>query len=345
MRHELNLGSHTTDDVVANPATASVVTQINGQDAVTYVGDAAFSTTFNQDADAAYNTMFWSKALNGVAGSSGGFYGGTRANYIYRGPNTTLTFENGTTLVTLNKATVKVNMTGVVNGQTFYQKFCDPATSIFAAPGSGSHATAPAGPNIPGYPSPLLASTDMTISGYYLDGTGYEDVAVLVVETFETESPPEFQKTAQQFFAKAKADGKTKLVVDLQVNNGGYIVLGVDLFRQLFPHIVQDGFSRWKETDAFMALSQIASQASANIDPYTDPSPFDVEMYASAFNWRTDLNLTNQPFTSFEDKFNPHVFQNTPYTNIMRWDLNSSFITTNATCKSPRMAPKGSAQA
>jgi len=56
----------------ASPGTASVVTEINGIEASKYVQDFAYTASFNQDADAAYNTMFFEKAF--VAGGIGNGY-------------------------------------------------------------------------------------------------------------------------------------------------------------------------------------------------------------------------------------------------------------------------------
>lgn len=55
-----------------------MVTQINGIDAATYVADFAYTASFNQDADAAYNTMFFEKAFVAGATSKGYFSGGGR---------------------------------------------------------------------------------------------------------------------------------------------------------------------------------------------------------------------------------------------------------------------------
>ena len=54
------------EDITSAPSEASEVTEINGVDAVKYVEDWIFQASFNQDADSAYNTMFYEKAF--VAG-------------------------------------------------------------------------------------------------------------------------------------------------------------------------------------------------------------------------------------------------------------------------------------
>lgn len=182
----------------------------------------------------------------------------------------------------------------------------------------------------PGYPAPILITSDGIVSGYYLNGTGFEDVAVISLLAFESESIVEFQTVAQDFFAAAKRDGKTKLVIDLSANGGGYILQGYDLFRQLFPSIVQDGYSRWRESDTFLTIAEIYSANSAGFNAQTATSDM-INQYESVFNYRYDLNLTNQPFSTFQDKFGPNVIDGVNYTEIMRWNLDDPLTTSNET--------------
>lgn len=195
------------EDVISSPSTAAVVTQINGIDAATYVGDFAYTASFNQDADAAYNSMFYEKAFVAAVVSNGYFSGGGRVRYIYPGASTTFTFENGTTLTLDNIAQVKGNFAGVVDGSSFYQQFCTALTGTTGdvAAIATTEAATPPGAVAIGYPTPVVITNDSIVSGYYLDGVGYEDVAVIALLAFENESPLEFQQVAQQFFADAKA--------------------------------------------------------------------------------------------------------------------------------------------
>ncbi|TVY18750.1 Peptidase S41 family protein ustP [Lachnellula arida] len=318
------------EDATSCPSTASVVAQINGIDAATYVADFAYTASFNQDADAAYNTMFFEKAFVAGATSKGYFSGGGRMRYIYPGANTTFTFENGTVLTLENVGKVKGDFTGVTDGGSFYTKFCSGSTSEAGAEDALS-ATDAADIVDPGYPTPIDITGDGIVSGYYLDGSGFEDVAVISLLAFESESPLEFQQTAQKFFADAIQAGKTKLVIDLSANGGGYILQGYDLFRQLFPHIVQDGFSRLRESDSLLAISKIYSDS---IPPDYDPSTASAETisnYETFFNYRYDLNLLNQPFQSFNEKFAAHVFKSDDFTDILRWNLDDPLTTSNET--------------
>jgi len=318
------------EDVISSPDTASVVKEINGIDAATYVLNTINQAGFNQDVDAQYNSMFYEKANFAVNGGTGYFSMGGRIRYIYQGENTTFTFENGTILTLENKAAVKADMSGVVDGASYYEKFCVPAAAAsgFAA---ADIAAAGEGGSIPGYPAPIIATDDGIVAGYYLSGPGLDDVAVIVVLAFENELPSEFQAVAADFYDMAVAAGKKKLVIDFQANGGGYILQGYDFFKQLFPKADPFGASRWKENDAFMAIAHIYSDAVADFNPYTSSNEDLINVQQSWFNYRYDLNLTGQPFLTFEDKFAPHIYKNTPYTNLMRWNLTDPLSTVNET--------------
>ncbi|KAH8883537.1 pyridine nucleotide-disulfide oxidoreductase family protein [Thozetella sp. PMI_491] len=317
------------DDVISSPQTASELTHINGVEAAKFVEDLMATATYNQDMDAAYNTAFFSLA-NQASGFTGYFEAVGRVNRVYHGPNTTFTFANGTELTLENKARVIGDLTGVVDGPSFYTKFCSGSAGGASALASSEDALT----NVvvgPGYPEPVHTTADSIVSCYYLNGEGYEDVAVIALLAMESESIPEFQSVVQECIASAVADGKTKLVVDLQANGGGYILLGYDFYRELFPHIMEDGFSRWPENDGFMAASRIDSDLVEGLNPYTSDNADLVGDYEWWFNYRYDYNITGQPFLTFEDKFAPHVYQDTKYTNIMRWNLNDNLTTTNTT--------------
>lgn len=67
-----------SEDVISSPETASAVKLINGVDAATYVADVIFTAGFNQDADSAYNTMFFEKAFPASSTGNGYFSSGGR---------------------------------------------------------------------------------------------------------------------------------------------------------------------------------------------------------------------------------------------------------------------------
>ncbi|PBP16544.1 hypothetical protein BUE80_DR012456 [Diplocarpon rosae] len=323
-----------SEDVLSSPSTASVVTHINGVEASKYVADFIFTASFNQDADAAYNTMFFQKAFVAGGIGNGYFSAGGRIRYIYPGSNTTFAFANGTTLVEPNIAQVKGLFNAVTDGASFYTRFCTGPKSfsggLSETPEVPEESLRAAALNATGYPVPVIITSDSVVSGYYLDGVGFEEVAVISLLAFESNSIIEFQSVAEQFFARAKADGKTKLVIDLSANAGGYILQGYDLFRQLFPKIVQDGYTRWRESDTLLTIAEIFSADSARFDPDTATSD-EINEAESFFNDRYDLNLTNQPFQSFASKFGPSVIDGFNYTEIVRWNLDDPLTTSNDT--------------
>lgn len=325
-----NLGKK--EDVVRNPKTAPIITKINGIETSKFVLDTITTASLNQDGDAAYNSMFYSKAFTAAnAGTEGYFTGGGRIRYIYQGAETTFSFDNGTDATFENTASVKANMTGIVDGQSYFDTLC--ILSIDgrrrAVPATIG-ARAQSGQN-PGYPEPVLATNDGVVSGYFLEGDGFDDVAVISLLTFDPSSPPQFQAVVQNFFAEAVAAGKSKLVVDFQGNPGGFIPLGYDFYGQLFPQVRADGFSRWKLSPEFETLAHVYSNISRSVNPFTEADIEKVQAYLSPENWRFDLDLAERGFTSFADKFGPRVFKDTEYTALMRWNWSDPLISTNFT--------------
>ncbi|KAI0967805.1 hypothetical protein F4678DRAFT_444664 [Xylaria arbuscula] len=317
-------------DVISSPHTASVVTKINGQDAETFLKNWVFAVSGNQDADAAYNSLFFEKAYAAEVSSNGYFQNGGRTRYVWPGSTTSLTFANGTTVKKNNVARLKGDWTGVVDGPSYFTKFAPGAASAktAASPTTNSPAASVV-TSVLGYPEPVIISSDGEISGYYLDGD-LSDTAVLVALSFDPVDVVEFQHVAQDFFAAAKAAGKKNLVVDVSANGGGYIFSGYDLYRQLFPDIVQEGLGRWREGPGFKAVSEVFSANSANFNADT-ASEDTIYQYESVYNWRFDLDGSNKHFTSYNDKFAPHIFLGDKFTDVFQWDFNDPLDTSNTT--------------
>ncbi|CCU77300.1 CELP0031 Effector like protein [Blumeria hordei DH14] len=317
------------EDVYNSSGTASYVTKINGIEASTYISKYGTEATSYRDADAVYNSMFFNKGSFAETGWKGSFSGGGRLQYIYPGPTTTFTFANGSSLILENTARIFADLHNVANGQQFYDKFCVVHEDGHAAEGNGSDAMVY--PYFASeYPQPVIATDDSMLSGHYLDGQGYEDVAVLNTLSFYPKSISQFQEVAQQFLVDAKRDGKTKIIIDLSCNEGGYILQSYDLFRQFFPTIEQEGNTRWRAGRAFMAIAEIFSAGSDEFDPAT-ATDSEIERHQSWFHYYHDLNSNNEPFRSFEDKYGPYTIKGDNFTNTMRWKLNDTLTTSNDT--------------
>jgi len=266
--------------------------------------------------------------------------------FFYPGNTTTLTFANGTTVEKPNIARFHFgpyDWNNVKDAESMHKEFCrgaydngssSPARrsmksvhrttapdSIYSLPKPHmSLAVRQQEPSkINGYPEPVLITDDQVVSGYFLDEPGFEDVAVLVLLSFDSDFVS-FQSAVQTFFDKAVAAGKTKLVIDVQANGGGTILQGYDTFRQIFPDIVQDGPSRWRLTSTFDALSMTFSPICGNYTPKANENQELDAPCNTVNNWRNDLNVTNGRFTSYADKFGPMTVSGDSYTNYMQWD-------------------------
>jgi hypothetical protein len=229
-----------------------------------------------------------------------------RSGFFYPGPNTRLNFANGSTAVFETKARISGNFTGVVDGESAFQKFCTiPVTAQVASvsqpsfkPGNAVNRTA----QVKGYPKPQVISSDLTAAGYYLKSAANSDVGVLSLNSFAPDIPAELQAVVQTMLAEMKRDGKTKLIIYLQGNGGGIIVNGYDAFRQFFPQTQEIVFARQRAQPGFNALAQESSDQTSNFSATT--SDFDtLNLAENHFNFRFDLNQARKPFTSFPDKF------------------------------------------
>ncbi|KAI1262695.1 hypothetical protein F5Y18DRAFT_149911 [Xylariaceae sp. FL1019] len=330
------------DDIVSSPDTASVVQLIDNIDASTYINNWTIQMSSARTIDAAYNSMFFSKAMN-QTGAEGYFKSQGRIRFVYPGPNTTLTFENGTEVTLPNLGILKGDWSGVTDASSFIAQFApgmlntsstamETATETTKSKRrlrekSARDASSAA---IPGYPEPVLISEDTLVSGYFLSGDGFEDVAVLVLTSFSPDDEPAFQTAMQDFLALAVSSGMKKLVVDVQMNGGGHIFQGYDAFRQLFPDIVQNGTGRWRASPGFLATAEAVSTGCVDYDPLTSSS-FLINMCESVFNYRYDLNVSLHKFQSFEEKFGPYQYHEDNFTNVFQWNLSNPLDTGNAT--------------
>ena len=227
----------------------AAVVEINGQDAATVIEGLDLKFSSFQDADSQWNSQFQTYATPDALPIVG-------ASLAYQGPSMTFTYDNGENKTAESFAVIRAgaNFTGVNTGEDYYQRFCNPDLSLAATSANSTTSTATSEssttsattlaapePTIQGFPFPVVRdSGSNTTAGYFLNGTGYEDVAVLSVlgfspfGTFDTiEYLTNFQSTVEEFLVKSKEAGKTKLVIDVTANGGGFVVAGYELFIQV----------------------------------------------------------------------------------------------------------------
>ena len=175
--------------------------------------------------------------------------------YEYPEDYTNVTFANGTTVPVENVAFVNAETWSVdiINGTAFTEYFCiapaQPSTTSSSSNATATllsipSATIPTGttaPTLLGYPYGAVAKDpNNQIAGYFLNGTGLDDIALLRIASFanETVAVPSdaatsFVNTAIDFFAAVAAANKTKLIIDVSGNGGGNTILPNDVVSAL----------------------------------------------------------------------------------------------------------------
>ncbi|KAK2001902.1 hypothetical protein LX36DRAFT_733092 [Colletotrichum falcatum] len=320
----------TFDEVKIAGDVAKTVLRINGIDASEFLQGLADRGSCCHDRDAAYNFMFYSKATEKL-GFAGAFKAMGWHNHLYPGENTTLEYAAGEVSTAANVASILLPFSNISDGESFYRKFCVHGSKQSPLPGGASARKAASRRSALQFeqdPEPVIRSNDGAVSGYYLNDEGLEDVAILNVATFDTNEPAIFQMTVDSFFESCKGEGKSKIIVDLRMNHGGYLLQGHDLFRQFFPHIEEDAFTRWRQNDQFRTMAEGFSAVGENIEHVNRNSLEVWDLWHNVWNYRTDMNMSNQPFESFEAKFTPWMRAGDAYTAVIREDLNNSATTT-----------------
>jgi len=211
-------------------------------------------------------------------------------------------------------------------------------------PATSTSAAAPA-PTLPSYPLPIVKHSGNQVSGYYLDTTGFRNVAVLAIYSFNTDTPEagktsaililsnfsdhlgaEFQQVVQHFLARATADKKTKLIIDLQANGGGDIKLGTDTFAQLFPRIKIVSQTNARATDALDVIGEVNSEDIAQTDPSNTTALGNLTLNFFT-NVQTDLTPSFAAFSSWAALFGPvHTYGDT-FTNLFQQNISDLTVT------------------
>ncbi|KAF2034351.1 hypothetical protein EK21DRAFT_56424 [Setomelanomma holmii] len=316
--------------------TSSAISKINGENAKDYLEKWAQIGSL-QDRDALYNNVFYELAtvsLGPVGSGIGTFAGSGRGRWVYPGATTEFVFENGTTAKYDNFARVLGSFAGITDGEGVYKKFL-----TGPQPTPTPSATSPTPIPAPGYPPPVVREIHNLIGGYYLEDD-YSDVAVLSVPSFVgISAQAEFQATAVTFLAAAKAAGKKKLIVDVQANGGGTILLGYDLYKLLFPdnidHAAADRFRAFESTDLigqkFSEAAGTFPRTLVNETGNQTLAELNDDIASSVFNYRTDVDVNGSNFDSWADKFGPGINQKGDnFTNLFRWNLSDVLIPLNS---------------
>ncbi|KAL2061599.1 hypothetical protein VTL71DRAFT_6976 [Oculimacula yallundae] len=276
---DLRGGNGTNGTIPTNGTNgAPAITKINGIDAAMFIEKTNLEFSSFQDPDSQWNSQFPTYASpNGILTVA--------ASIAFQGASVTLEYDNGQQKTEPSFAVLRAgaNFSGVNNGEDFYNRFCNPNAQV------SSNATAPTtqpltppklpvpAPTIRGYPTPIVRDSGAnTTSGYFLSGAGYESVAVLAVSGFSPVGnvPPveyltNFQSTVGSFLTQSKAAGKTKLVIDLQANGGGFVVAGYELFAQLYPTVNMFQANNLRLSDSLVNMARVVGSLGNGVNVST----------------------------------------------------------------------------
>lgn len=322
--------------------TPSPVIEIDGMDVTEFLEDLSQLGSL-QDRDALYNNVFYELAQVSLGASGSGtgmFTGGGRGRWVYPGASTTLKFANGTEYTMQNTAHAAISFRNINSGEDLASRWFSwgDASDLGEVESQNAHKEAveqisTANLNVatavaPGFPAPVLAGPQNLINGFYIDAKGYEDIAVLQVPNFVGSSSAEipFQQLSQEFIPKALADGKTKLIIDLQANGGGTILQGYDLFKQLFPDQDPYGASRFRSIEAVDLIGQSYSAFGSKFPRAISGNSTITQAQGSYFDYHQDMTVDGTPFSSWEEKFGPEEVNGASYTALSRWNLSDIYI-------------------
>ncbi|KAL1649604.1 hypothetical protein SLS58_001661 [Diplodia intermedia] len=304
--------------------TPSPIQTINDQSAYSYLVDFSDTDGGCHDPDARYQNLFYNPASVSHNNESDAYF--TTAN-IYLGDNTTLIHENRTKTILDNYAVLTRNFSDIDSAAAFSSAFL---TGPTATPTSTASATSTSSTPLPtayNYPHPVRKASDNSVSGYFLNSTGRDTVAVLSSPTFFPANMSEYQAAVSAFLAAATAANKTRLIIDLRHNGGGMVVLGFDLFKQLFPALSPYGGTRQRGAASINAMGLVTSAAAdaafAGGNDTALEAVLDVPAVTSVaeFWYRSRLDARGRAFAGWPALFGPDAMHGDAFTRVARFNL------------------------
>ncbi|KAJ8109362.1 hypothetical protein ONZ43_g6159 [Nemania bipapillata] len=328
----------------------SAISSINGQSATTYLETfAAGNVAGSLDPHTDWNRLMFSFAQD-IQGFFNVFGGLTP---FYPGETITVELENGTTITERNLGVYwSQGPTGPLEtGGDFYNFFVlgflpasfDPSAEFADPTVTDSSPTVTAAPevvtpsplswNSPAYPEkPDVAQPDLgifgggVISGYFLNSSS---VSVLSIPSFDVfgDALSTAQTTVREFIKRTQEAGLQKVVIDLQQNRGGQVLLAVDTFKQFFPNIQPFGGSRMRAHRATNVMGEAMTDFFNQL-PATDPDYATLSTVEWVATTRIDAE-TNSNFTSWSQFFGPIVSGDDAFTKTQRFNLSSEVFVDN----------------
>ncbi|KAF3400009.1 hypothetical protein F1880_008056 [Penicillium rolfsii] len=267
----------------------SPLVSINGTDAAEFLASYASGQSL-QDRDAQYNRVFPALARNvtGTPIDQNGIWART-ADWS-DGSQLTLKYGNGTTQTVEKVAVPKERLFSYQNGTSLYKVNCIPRGLPAAETSSPTPEEAS---SIPGLPDTEWHNSANSIGGYFSNLTGLEDTGIIFLSTFSS-SPREVAQLMIDFLNNATSAGKKNILIDVPANPGGYLSIGLDLFRIFFPDAFPYTATRYRAHNAAKYLTKAFSRS-------------DTQDSSNTFAYK-EMVAPDQDtgFSSWEDLYGPH---------------------------------------
>lgn len=343
------------DDVEAlagGSSDVSDISGINGQKPYDFLKSTFYSQYL--DSDGQLNNLF----AKGDTDHVGAFASQSK----FDGNSTDVTWSNGSAVSVLNLATTQVDFSRVSDGQSFFRVFCTGALTGASASSANTKAgTISPGalgpvPRIPTgiyhrrnkrqtipttgtYASAVAEASSGVVAGYFLNGNGYDDIAVLKIISFsnpdtdvdEAEFNNEFQQTVQSFLRQCISEKKQKLIIDLRENGGGNTNLLLDTFMQLFPEREPFSAQRYRASDAFVkigdAVNEIRGSPSLSTR-YQSYARQDIETgsFYRYWTWWQFRTAGGDSFKSWDQFNGPLELNSDRFTATMRYNVSPHYL-------------------
>ncbi|KAH8680521.1 hypothetical protein BX600DRAFT_444595 [Xylariales sp. PMI_506] len=322
-----------TEDIIAAQSngwswTPSPISEINGEDAVSFVTRFASQNSLGRLEDHAE----WNDMMGGPTGDilgSTNIFGGDAT--FYPGDELNFTFENNTDLETfwISYYNYMSNTGPISTGGDMYNFFVlglAPVTNDSYVDsvtdnrkrqeddgsGDGVDLTSWNSESSGAYPKPadlyqeeLLINGGGVVTGYYLEDAS---TGVLSIPTFEQfgDNLDQFSETVQAFIDGAKSRDLAHIVIDLQQNQGGSLVLAYDTYARFFPQTQPFAGSRRRSHELGNILGNVTTAWWNNLDPNNDEEAYNWEL-GLGDEWVISPRLnaeTNDNFLDWEDYAN-----------------------------------------
>ncbi|KAK1832533.1 hypothetical protein QBC39DRAFT_280800 [Podospora conica] len=221
----------------------SPVSTIDGLPAVTYLKKLSSMDGMSHDPDTRYNEVTWSLAKAST------YYASDRGIHnLGLNDTTTVKFHNNTVRTFSNTAFVRANLTNITSAASLYDTYgrnqgpgpiplswdlYTRLSSNFTAAWSG-------------YPTPANRTASGAAAGFLPTSPKLNDTVVLSITSFDIALTPfdndsintpdwHLWNMTAAVLTRARAEGRTKLILDLQTNGGGLVASMTALLFALFP--------------------------------------------------------------------------------------------------------------